>query len=865
MSAQTPAARHRTQAPAGSLLAIVSGRRAIATAVLLACTAAPALAVDRNWFGGSGAWDDAGNWSPAGVPGATDRAFIASGNAGLSFAQIVGGLEMTGGTISGSGQLTVLGAASLSAGTLSGAGATRFEGALALTGNGLRTILGGRTIQTLGATTWGGNSAANSGNIRFDTGGGLILNDGDWTDSHVFDVTLGSGPAITTKRFDNRGTYTKTGAGITDAMVAFDNAGTVSVQAGQLALRGAADSTSKGSFHIASGATLSFGRGSGSVGLATLDGVSFSGSGRLMVDANNSSPVDLRLLGTSRHEGLLEVASGQFDIAGRFDVGSFLQTGGAVQGAGLLVVEGAATYIAGQQAGSGTTRFAGPLTIGGSISGAGEKILAGGRTLETHGTTTWGGGTASFATRILMNTAATIVNHGAWLDSNAFDSSIGSGISGSAKHFDNLGTYTKTGAGTVDLDVAFANLGSVDVQAGRLALSGAADSTSTGHFKIAEGATLSFGRAAGSSGTATLDGVTFGGSGRVQIDANNSPAVDVRLLGSSSHIGELRLTHGHFAVDGSFTVGGYAQTGGVLQGEGLVVVTGAAVIEGGTQSGPGTTRFGGDLLITGNGDHLIAAGRRVEANGTTTWTGNTGAFGNDIQFNGAATIVNRGTWIDANAYDTQVGSGSGGSVGKWFINEGAYVKTGSGTTQWAAGFVNLGSLRVGAGAVMQLNQASFVNEGALAGHGTLQVPGVVNRGLIAPGSSTGTLSLSGDLILAPEGTLSVELASLTDFDRLVVGGSVGFGGSLEVVALGYTAVLGDSFVIMDFAQRSGDTAFDQIVWVGFGSGVVFDAVYGPQDLTLRVAAVPEPAGWMLALAGLAMIGARVRRQRRIER
>lgn len=131
------------------------------------------------------------------------------------------------------------------------------------------------------------------------------------------------------------------------------------------------------------------------------------------------------------------------------------------------------------------------------------------------------------------------------------------------------------------------------------------------------------------------------------------------------------------------------------------------------------------------------------------------------------------------------------------------------------------------------------------------------------GSSTGTLSLSGDLTLAREGTLSVELASLADFDRLVVSGSVGFGGSFEVVALGYTAVLDDSFVIMEFAQRSGDTAFDQIVWVGLGSGVVFDAVSRPQDLTLRVAAVPEPAGWMLGLAGLMMIGARVRRQRRI--
>jgi hypothetical protein len=558
---------------------------------------------------------------------------------------------------------------------------------------------------------------------------------------------------------------------------------------------------------------------------------------------------------------LLEVAAGQFDIAGRFDVASFLQGGGAVQGDGLLVVEGPASWFTGSQAGAGTTRFDGALTIGAHPAGTTGKSLAGGRVVQTHGDTSWGGGTAANTTRISINVAATLVNHGAWTDHNAFDTSLGGGTSGSAKHFLNHGSYTKTGAGNTDLNVAFANSGTVAVEAGRLALTGAADSLSSGHFHVAEGATLSFGRDRGSAGLATLDGASFSGSGRIQIDANGSPLVDVRLLGSASHAGELRMTSGHFDVDGSLSVAGYSSDGGSLQGSGLVRVTGPAVIDGGSLAGSGTTRFAGDLAITGNAQTVWADTRRIETEGTTTW--GAGSGGSSLLMNGAVTVVNRGTWIDANQTNVGIGSGSTLAPGKWFINEGRFIKAGTGRTTWSANFVNLGSLGVGAGATMQLSQASFVSEGELYGDGTLQVAGVVNQGRIAPGSSTGTLALTGDLLLAPEGTLSFELASLADFDRLLVGGSVGFGGTLEIVALGYTPAVGDSLVVMTFAQRSGSAGFEQISWLGFGSGVVFDAVLGDQDLTLRVTAVPEPAGWMLGLAGLAVLsGVAARRQRR---
>ncbi len=62
--------------------------------------------------------------------------------------------------------------------------------------------------------------------------------------------------------FNNTGNYVKSGVGITDIGATFNNSGSVIVNAGRLSLNSDndIDSYSTGSFAIANGATLSFGR-----------------------------------------------------------------------------------------------------------------------------------------------------------------------------------------------------------------------------------------------------------------------------------------------------------------------------------------------------------------------------------------------------------------------------------------------------------------------------------------------------------------------------------------------------------------------------------------------------------------------------
>jgi hypothetical protein len=57
----------------------VNGRGSVALLVWILVSAAPAFAVDKLWQGATSSWTTGSNWSPAGAPGAADRAVIRPG------------------------------------------------------------------------------------------------------------------------------------------------------------------------------------------------------------------------------------------------------------------------------------------------------------------------------------------------------------------------------------------------------------------------------------------------------------------------------------------------------------------------------------------------------------------------------------------------------------------------------------------------------------------------------------------------------------------------------------------------------------------------------------------------------------------
>src|SRR5437879_13764928 len=80
----------------------------LAWVLLIAVTSAQSATF--TWTGSASTdWFDPGNWSPNGVPGSTDTAVISSGAPQVGIATNVGTVNLSGGTLTGRGAITITG------------------------------------------------------------------------------------------------------------------------------------------------------------------------------------------------------------------------------------------------------------------------------------------------------------------------------------------------------------------------------------------------------------------------------------------------------------------------------------------------------------------------------------------------------------------------------------------------------------------------------------------------------------------------------------------------------------------------------------------------------------------------------------
>jgi uncharacterized protein (DUF2141 family) len=123
----------------------------------------------------------------------------------------------------------------------------------------------------------------------------------------------------------------------------------------------------------------------------------------------------------------------------------------------------------------------------------------------------------------------------------------------------------------------------------------------------------------------------------------------------------------------------------------------------------------------------------------------------------------------------------------------------------------------------------------LSGEGTIQA-NLTNAGTVSPGSSPGTITVSGNYIQESPGTLSIELGGLTagsDHDQLVISGSADLSGILEINLIDpFTPALNDTFTIMIFESSTG--RFDELHLADLPTGLGWQVEYGLEELTLHV-------------------------------
>ena len=716
---------------------------------------------------------------------------VGGGSLNFNATQSLPSLVLAGGTLGGTGAVTVTGNVNVtvSGSTLTGTGSLTTQGTTTIdtpAGNGYLAVTGGRSWVNQGTLTIGGDeriifgyTSGGSNTLTNAAGGSLVLSS---TYSTPFDFYTG------TASVTNLGTLSLglAGSHTIDGNVAFSNGGTVVVSLGTLVVGGGG--TDSGVYSIASGGGLTFAGGTRNL----QSGADVTGAGALTVSGgtvNASVLLSLSASGTS-----LVLGGGTLNFNATQSLPSLVLAGGTLGGTGAVTLTGNVNVTVSGSTLTGTGSFTtqGATTIN-TPSGNGYLALSGGKSWVNQGTLTIGGderiifGYTSGGSNTLTNAAGgSLVLSSTY--STPFDFYTGSAS------IVNLGALSLGVAGshTIDASVAFSNGGTVAITAGTLALGGGG--TDTGPYSVAAGSQLTF-----AGGTRTLAaGSDVTGAGTFAVTGGTVTASAPLSLSTSGT--SLVLSGGTLLLNTlAQSLPSLVLAGGTLGGTAAVTVAGSVnvTVSGSMLSGTGSfTTLGATTISTpsGNGFLAVNAGKSWVNQGTITVGGDeriffgyfnggtnslTNALGGSIVlastysaplelYTGSASILNLGTI-------TQTATGShsiDSSIA--FTNSGTVTVT-AGTLTLGGGGTDSGLYSVAAGSVLGFTGGTRNLEAGsdVAGGGTLSVSGgTVNADAALSIAATGAaLTVSG-------GTLNVNTASVSGLLVPVTasGGALDFNG-----------------------------------------------------------------------------------------
>jgi autotransporter-associated beta strand protein len=498
-------------------------------------------------------------------------------------------------------------------------------------------------------------------------------------------------------------------------------------------------------------------------------------------------------------------------------------TGSLVKlGTGTLILTGNNTYTGGATVSAGTLQLGNggttgsiignvvdnsvlvfdrsdTVTFGGLISGAGSIAQIGtGTTILTNNNTYSGGTTISAGTLQLGNGGTTGNIIGNVLDNSvlAFNRSdtvtFGGLISGA-------GSVSQAGSGTTILTNNNTYTGGTTIGAGTLQLgNGGTLGSIVGN--VTDNSVLAFNR----SDPVTFGGIVSGTGALVNIGTGT-----LTLTGSNTYTGGTTISAGTLQIGNGGTSGSI--TGNILDNSVLAFNRSDSLTFGGIVSGTGSlVNLGtGTLTLTGTntytGGTTISAGTLQIGNGGTT-----GSITGNVLDNGLL-VFNRSDSVTFGG----VISGTGG-----LIQQGMGVLTLSGAnTYTGTTVVNNGSLIVD-GAIGSLQ--TIVNAGGfLGGHGTIG-GNLINNGIVGQLLSPGTLTVLGNFIQNPGGTLRIALGGLTAglHDLLAVNGHVTLGGTLQIVNLGSFSLQPGNQLLFLTANNGVSGSFSAVLTGTIVKGVV---------------------------------------------
>jgi hypothetical protein len=126
---------------------------------------------------------------------------------------------------------------------------------------------------------------------------------------------------------------------------------------------------------------------------------------------------------------------------------------------------------------------------------------------------------------------------------------------------------------------------------------------------------------------------------------------------------------------------------------------------------------------------------------------------------------------------------------------------------------------------------------------------VLNSGTLAPGDGVATLNIDGTL--TNTGTLKLDIAGHSLFDRINVSSTLALGGTIEVDLDGYVPALGDTFNLMGFGAFTDNGYVFDFSEAGLPAGLAWSTASFATTGSIEVV-VPEPG--TLGLLGVAALG-----------
>jgi autotransporter-associated beta strand protein len=195
-------------------------------------------------------------------------------------------------------------------------------------------------------------------------------------------------------------------------------------------------------------------------------------------------------------------------------------------------------------------------------------------------------------------------------------------------------------------------------------------------------------------------------------------------------------------------------------------------------------------------------------------------------------------------------------------NNVGFIKEGTGTWTWtgtnshtSATTVSNGTLLVQGIAAGATGTFTVAPAGTLGGTATLGGATTVN-GRLSPGSNAiGTLTFTNTLTFGANGTAFIEINKSTSAKDLVtVGGTLTFGGTLQVTNLSGTLTNGDSFKIFNAAAYPSTFATLKLPALGTGLAWNTNALYTNGTLSVIVFMTPRFNSVVLAGTNLVLSG-----------